>query len=542
MNRLHPMMRRSQWSALASLFSLIVGSSAVAQAQTNDAAPAAAPETPAQPTTAPKAKDGAANEPPNSQADEATSAANKDEAKTEEAASPTDNDSPAKAAANASPDPELTGAQEIDAAKNEQTGKEDTASADAEADADAHDEISDADFEDFLQESKLGEEGAGPTFDIYGFADFSYVQYLIPNDSPWRLLYNNKGAFSVGNLNVYFDSQITETIRSLAEIRFTYLPHGSVTELGPPSVRTPNYSSDYTRSERDVIIGGIRIERAWLQWAPHQLLKIKAGQWLTPYGIWNVDHGTPTIISVSRPFMVDEQLLPESQSGILAEGRLDLADDIALEYAAGISNGRGPIDVYFDYDANRGLSGRLKLLFTQLGELQVGVSGYTGKYTNAQTNIDLDGTTLKSVDTISLQYKEMAIAADVRWQYGGFLFQSEFALNDRKYSDEGRETSYLPNSLAPDSRRWGVYAVSGYRFDWFGVMPYAIGEFSPVPNTSIYELPREVVLVGGGLNIRPIAQVVFKLGYDQAIFPEQRPTTFDEHTVRRLQAQVAWAF
>ena len=74
------------------------------------------------------------------------------------------------------------------------------------------------------------------------------------------------------------------------------------------------------------------------------------------------------------------------------------------------------------------------------------------------------------------------------------------------------------------------------------MMPYILAEFSPVPTTSVSELPREVVLMGGGLNIRPIAQVVVKLGYDHAFFSENCPTTFYEYPINRLQGQVAWAF
>src|SRR5690606_11496706 len=124
--------------------------------------------------------------------------------------------------------------------------------------------------------------------------------------------------------------------------------------------------------ERDIRIGGIAIERAWIEWSPHQLFSVKAGQWLTPYGLWNVDHGSPTIIPAARPFMIDESLVPEAQSGLLAEGRVDVTDALAIEYAAGVSNGRGPIDMYFEYDANRALTGRLKLLYRGIGDLQIG--------------------------------------------------------------------------------------------------------------------------------------------------------------------------
>ncbi len=405
---------------------------------------------------------------------------------------------------------------------------------------DETEEISDAEVEEFLAEAQLGDAGFRPSLELSGFADFNYTHFLIPNDDPWRILYNNKGHFGVGNLNLYLDGKLSETVRSFAEVRFTYLPHGQVDSLGPPTTRSSNESSDYTRNERDIRLGGLRIERAWLQWSPHQMFRVKVGHWLTPYGIWNVDHGSPTIVPVTRPFVVDEQLLPESQSGILIEGRYDVTDHVALEYGAGLSNGRGPIDMYYDFDRSKGITGRLKLLYTGHGELQVGVSGYQGKYTNAVVNLSIDENELSSSDIVTTEFKEVSLAGDIRYQNGGFLFQTEAMMNDRAYEEGGR--SRITGGLTPDSRRWGVYGLTGYRFDWYGVMPYVIGEYSPVPNASIPELPRKVLLLGGGVNIRPIAQVVVKLGYDQALFPDAREASFEQHTIRRLQGQVAWAF
>lgn len=419
---------------------------------------------------------------------------------------------------------------------------EDEAATEEAAGVDAEDELSEAELESFIASANLSESGFSPSLDISGFADFSYVQFLLPEDSPWRFIYNNKGAFQVGNLNVYLDGRLSETVRSLVEIRFTYLPHGNVTALGPPVERANNSSSDYLRNERDIRIGGIAIERAWIEWSPHQLFSVKAGQWLTPYGLWNVDHGSPTIIPAARPFMIDESLMPEAQSGLLAEGRVDVTDALAIEYAAGVSNGRGPIDMYFEYDANRALTGRLKLLYRGIGDLQIGTSGYMGKYTLAELGLTVDDGSLAATERILYQYDETTIAADVRYTLGGFLVQSEFAMNDRRFTDAGRPSGNAPGTLQPDSRRWGVYGLTGYRFDWYGIMPYLLGEFSPVPDTSIPELPQKVVLLGGGFNIRPSGPLVFKLGFTQTLFPDKRAGTFDEHTLRRIHAMVAWAF
>lgn len=432
------------------------------------------------------------------------------------------------------------GTKETPPAASEPSAQGETTRDAASAEATGTESVSDAEVDRFLEEAQLGGGTFQPSLHLSGFADFNYTHFIAKDNDPWRILYNNKGNFGVGNLNVYFDGRISETVRSFAEVRFTYLPHGSVDSLGPPTTRTNNSSSDYTRNERDVQLGGVRIERAFLQWSPHQLLRVTAGHWLTPYGLWNVDHGTPTIVPATRPFIIDEELLPESQSGILLEGRYDLTDRVALEYGAGISNGRGPIDTYYDFDENKGLTGRLKVLYSGAGELQVGVSGYHGTYTNANIGLTINEDGLSSSDIIRAKFRETSLAADVRYTNGGLLFQSEAILNDRNYEEGGQ--SQVTGGLTPDMRRWGVYGLLGYRFNWFGVMPYALGEYAPVPNASIPELPRTVLLLGGGLNIRAIAEVVVKVSYTQAAFPSPRENSFEEHPIRRVQGQVAWAF
>ena len=45
----------------------------------------------------------------------------------------------------------------------------------------------------------------------------------------------------------------------------------------------------------------IILERAYIQWSKLDWLGVRVGQFLTPYGIWNVDHGTPTLITMFRP-------------------------------------------------------------------------------------------------------------------------------------------------------------------------------------------------------------------------------------------------
>jgi hypothetical protein len=202
----------------------------------------------------------------------------------------------------------------------------------------------------------------GEALKIYGFGDVGYRQLLVPKTSPWLVYFNRHPSMFVGHLNFYFDSQLAERWRALAEVRFTYLPQGGWHTDGN-GVATHNdvHSPDYMDFTRERPVGGLMIERAFIEYSASSWLSVQAGQFLTPYGIWNVDHGSPVIIGVSPPFLVGARLLPDSQVGLLGYGRVSLVNDLELSYALGVSNGRTDLIAYEDLDDNKAITARLAL-------------------------------------------------------------------------------------------------------------------------------------------------------------------------------------
>jgi outer membrane biosynthesis protein TonB len=372
------------------------------------------------------------------------------------------------------------------------------------------------------------------TIDIYGFADFAYTHF-VGGEVPAR------PSFSVGNLNLYLASNLGAGWRALAEVRFLYLPNGTQPIDDPTATRVDTTAVDYADLYRPLRWGGIEIERVWLEHTFHPLLTARGGQWLTPYGIWNVDHGSPVIIGTARPYIIGEGLFPERQTGIEAYGS-SFVDATELGYHLTLSNGRGPIDAYADLDHNKALGGRLFLSNdSSLGVLTLGVSGFAGKYTDRATQLatDADGQLILS-DPKTVQYDEISLAADLKWEYEGLHFQSEVIVQDVAYSDDARpEVPFDASGFAPDYRRWGGYALVGYRTRLLNIMPYVNAEYySSYPGGFFGAIPA----FWFGVNVRPTPSVVLKAQYLHA-FPIETPGTFvGGDDFGTLSTQVAWSF
>jgi len=375
--------------------------------------------------------------------------------------------------------------------------------------------------------------------DIYGSADFTYglaVKKFVfgpPNDS-----------FAVGNFNLYLSSNLGDKWKTLGEVRFTYLPHGSVNtnSMGQTS-RADTTSGDYTDLGRPVQPGGIIIERAYLEYSAHPLLNIRGGHFLTPYGIWNVDHGSPVIIGVRRPFIIGEQLLPESQTGLEIYGTHHF-DPVLVGYHLTVSNGRGPISTYQDLNRNKALGGRLYAhADTAAGGFTLGTSFYSGRYTDKgqQYAFDADGA-LTVVHPITSDYKELSLGADLKWEAGGFLLQSEAIMNDVVYQGLRPADPFAtsgPPGLVPDYRRVGVYGLTGYRFPLLGIMPFAGGEYYDTGKTGAFS---QSAAFWGGINMRPTPRVVLKAQYTYSWFPGDQPGLPKDAHYNSIDMQAAWSF
>jgi len=280
----------------------------------------------------------------------------------------------------------------------------------------------------------------------------------------------------------------------------------------------------------------------FLEYQATEWLAFQAGQFLTPYGIWNIDHGTPTLVGVRRPYIIGDALFPERQTGLEAHGAFHL-DRTSFGYHATLSNGRGPLDSFLDLDANKAAGGRLFVRHTGLGTLTLGGSAYYGKYTDRSTTwataAGKEPPLLEIRDAITEEFTELAMAADLRWEWEGLLVQGEVIRSDRGYADEHRRVVTEGRELQPDYSRLGTYGLIGFRTSFFGAMPYVFGE--------TYDFEGDPFLSNAagtafGLNVRPQANVVFKAQYFFALLGDESDQRLFRGSLRRLDLQVAWAF
>ncbi|MET0793907.1 MAG: hypothetical protein ABW061_20475 [Polyangiaceae bacterium] len=382
--------------------------------------------------------------------------------------------------------------------------------------------------------------------DLYGFADLTYTRLLIPKSSPWNRIYYPTDSFAVGNFNLYLSSNLGDSWRALGEVRFLYLPNGATTtdnQTGQVS-RTDTTVLDYAGFEEPIHWGAIRIERIWVEHEFSALFKLQVGAFLTPYGIWNVDHGTPAIVGIRAPFAVAEELFPAHQTGLQLYGNT-FFDPVEVGYHLTLSNGRGPVE-YQDFNDDKALGGRLYLKTDSVGSLTLGTSAYRGGYYDRSAKyviLNQNGNQLvdQTYTTIA-KYEEFAFAADLKWQWKRWLVQSEFIMNDVAYDKNARPRLQVlkpPQGFQSDYRRWGAYGLVGYRTNFIQTMPYVVLQYAQVPNNPIVPPTLGLQI---GLNIHPTPAVVLKLEFTAIHFSGPGSIQLGNYPLRILGTQVAWAF
>lgn len=385
---------------------------------------------------------------------------------------------------------------------------------------------------------------------IYGFFQMNFVKTWFEKDSMLGAYALENSSFN-SNFNLFFSSQMTETLSFLGELAFFFSPHGeiksfevsgasgTVFERIDARVADPINPSSTGISFFD---GGLSIERIHLTYSPKDWLNILVGRFLTPYGIWNIDHCAPLFLTAHLPYLQINRLVPLSQTGLQIYGKFFPWERVYFDYALTLSNGQGPTESVFDLNENKGLGARLhlKLDFEKL-TISGGTYAYHDKVTTDKKVIGFKGISPGSdqkekflwMEREEVEvYKQYVLASDLKLEFFGILLQAEYVFKYTQYEvplllEAQRLAMKGQNPLdvlySPDFISRAAYVLLAYRLPLSKILgpvqvtPYFMFESSIVNDT----LPMGDSLVfSGGLNVRPSPYVVLKAEYTYVALDE----------------------
>jgi hypothetical protein len=397
----------------------------------------------------------------------------------------------------------------------------------------------------------LGLDVEGPRVDtdfhFWGFADFTSSLLIKPKGAV-GIVQGRHQSFYVGNFNLYFSKNLSDSFRTMAEVRLTYLPNGSYSVDQGGYAQLSTSTVDYANGQSTTRWGGIIMQRIYLEWTLHHLLSVRGGQFLTPIGIWNVDHGSPAYIPAQRPLAIVSGLYPERQMGLEALGRWSASNANTLGYHLTLSNGTGPVSEYRDLDRNKAIGARLYWeRYSAATFLRVGASSYYGRDTASTPRAAVTANSIDVSSKIDTQSDNLTLAADALFKVGGVHLQAEWVSLQKRYTESGRVVHTVvggpvASAGSADTFTWAGYLLAAYRFGWRNITPFATlqGGRLILTNQSLPDSRAALLGFTAGLNVSPADSVIFKLEYAYINFLEAAPVIKTELNALLLQA--AWAF
>lgn len=323
-----------------------------------------------------------------------------------------------------------------------------------------------------------------------GYGEFVFQKY------PER-----DSAFEARRFVLFLYSPITEHISMATEIEW---------ERGGTPVRT----------QGQIGFGEVLLEFAVLDIKLAELLTLRGGVLLMPLGRLNVNHDAPSLELTDRPLM-HQYIIPTTwwEMGAGLTGR-KAAGPVLFSYelyavngltsniadGAGLRGARG--SVIEDNNSDKAFTGRLSAYYYRprgrfVPSVELGLSGYTGKYDRNDHRVSI-------------------VATDLLVRNAYLEFAGEYA---RVFLDSGFDDDYLASSrrLVPTDMQ-GFYVEARGRlplrllFPKLRVLPLWLGETSLLVALRYEEVDTDMSVVNAndrrrlslGLNLRMSAAFVFK--------------------------------
>jgi hypothetical protein len=358
---------------------------------------------------------------------------------------------------------------------------------------------------------------------FYGFMDMGLQKAWLGRHAIANVVTDSTAStFVLGNVNLYIDAHPFAGWRALAEVRFTTYPNGEFTlgAPGQPVTRTSTTIQDANSSSGPWTAtkwGSIILERAQIEYSAADWFNVKTGYWFTPYGIWNIDHGSPTLIALNQPQFVVFEGFPARQLGVDVNGVFH-ASSWDIEYHAYVSNGRTPGQ--HDLTDDKMVGGRLAARTSAPFQFTAGASSFYGRMSDKILIME-SYTPITATRKEFVAMKEWGLAGDISADAGPVRFRSEFVMNERRY-DEGKRPITTTGAFAADRRTWSAYGLLAYQLPWFGLEPYLYFEYnrditlgSEEPRTGDFSQVVTMSSIGLNIHFSPATQLKIQYAHDE---------------------------
>lgn len=411
------------------------------------------------------------------------------------------------------------------------------------------------DLDTVIEEDTAVQATKEDRFQISGFIDFQFgYSKLLSNKRVGGFQLNTNKHFSVNNLNLYLKFNISKGWEVFSEIRFLYAPTGLRTAWSdvsdPTSTVLPKkilfYPVDTSYYDNNLVLGkygSIAIERAYIEWNRYDFAKFRVGHFLTPFGIWNQDHGAPVVTSVRTPIIVAAPIqnvgMPSSQTGGQFLGKTNIpVINTLFEYAVYVSNGNSVSDTVNDqHDNDFAFGGFLNFKFTSLAkitDLDFGGSAYHGKRTypfyqytvptflmSSTGFIFMNPYLIPSLEKYKIDQMDTIATAHIKIAFNNLPGDSTIVLQGEYLHqwvhEYGMGNLVNASGLVKKPENY-LYTTTYGQFEWqfLGwLTPYFRFEYTKITSSDPFWAAnlKSMNLYIGGLNFRIIPEVVLKLEY-----------------------------
>lgn len=408
---------------------------------------------------------------------------------------------------------------------------------------------------------------------IYGFLDAGFRKLNVDENNFTQMSpkANRNPQLFLGNVNLYFDFNPNEFTRSLVEVNLNsnkydkrFVPGREITLSAEGAQKFNNMiymgmlqrgmdeaaARDTAAELVDLAIANLRasgeeyvptqrygttkLERAWCEVNANDQMNFRFGKFLTPAGIWNVDHGSPLILTINQPFQTtDIPIFPTAMTGAMFHGRVFVGDH-DIDYKAYLTSGRDDSllnNMITAKLADFGGGGHVGAHFDVIDGINVGVSGYTGKIKHTRLMMELEINDPNDIVNYDLTLdkfiytwhedevsREKCLGVDAKIRFKDFTLQTEY--NGRR----------LENTLRDDapSEIYAYYFLGSYEVPvnrYLSFTPYVYFEsvawknpqLNPAENLHVF--PADAMKnFNCGLNTRLFTNVRLKLEYYITMF------------------------